>query len=53
MHYLWETKSFYLVCTIGFKHVLPAETYTEAEEHKKRLREMGYKKFLVYKRTDL
>lgn len=44
-------KTYYLVCTIGFAYVLPAETYVEAEKHKKRLRKMGYKKFLVYKRT--
>lgn len=44
-------KNYYLVCTVGFTHVLPAETYVDAEKHKKRLRKMGYKKFLVYKRT--
>ncbi len=44
-------KTHYLVCTIGFAYVLPAETYVDAEKHKKSLRKKGYKKFLVYKRV--
>ncbi|KKM85704.1 hypothetical protein LCGC14_1286460 [marine sediment metagenome] len=44
-------KTYYLVCTIGFAYVLPAETLVKIEAHKKYLRKKGYKKFLVYQRV--
>ncbi len=47
----WRTKSFYLVCTVGFAWILEAQTEEEVLKQKERLHKMGYKRVLIYHRA--